>query len=255
MAANLLAMFQFHGLSLDWPLFSILAAQSMFDGLRLGVAYLAIEPYARRRWAPQLISWQRLLAGRWNDPRVGRDVLLGLAGAAGGWVAYYAYQVLSRLNGGQLPVPVVRATSGDYLLLPVQELLRKFTSYLDGTLLICFLVFVLAAVLRKVWLWLPMIILASTVMIFSTLNINMYTLFFAMVYAVCITYCVRYGLLVSYVFFLGLELLGSPLVEGWGTWFWQAALWPWLLLLALTAYGLVVSVGGWRRLVWGEQAG
>ena len=32
----------------------------------------------RRRWPELLISWSRLLAGRWRDPRVGRDMLLGL---------------------------------------------------------------------------------------------------------------------------------------------------------------------------------
>jgi Protein kinase domain len=40
--------------------------------------YLALEPYLRRRWPHTLVSWNRLLAGRWRDPLVGRDVLLGV---------------------------------------------------------------------------------------------------------------------------------------------------------------------------------
>jgi hypothetical protein len=48
------------------------------------VLYLAIEPYIRRHWPDMLVSWTRLLAGRWRDPLVGRDVLLGTAvGALG----------------------------------------------------------------------------------------------------------------------------------------------------------------------------
>jgi serine/threonine-protein kinase len=35
--------------------------------------YLAIEPYARRYWPHAIISWTRLLAGRFRDPLVGRD--------------------------------------------------------------------------------------------------------------------------------------------------------------------------------------
>jgi serine/threonine-protein kinase len=43
--------------------------------------YIALEPYVRRRWPATLVSWSRLLAGRFRDPLVGRDVLVGcLAG-------------------------------------------------------------------------------------------------------------------------------------------------------------------------------
>jgi len=45
--------------------------------------YIALEPFARKKWPEQLISWTRLLAGRVRDPMVGRDVLIGvLAGLA-----------------------------------------------------------------------------------------------------------------------------------------------------------------------------
>ena len=45
----------------------------------LWVFYLALEPHARRLWPHTLISWARLLGGGWRDPRVGRDLLVGLA--------------------------------------------------------------------------------------------------------------------------------------------------------------------------------
>ena len=41
--------------------------------------YFALEPYVRRRWPWRMISWNRLLAGRFPDPMVGRDVLIGAA--------------------------------------------------------------------------------------------------------------------------------------------------------------------------------
>lgn len=43
----------------------------------LWVAYLALEPYARRKWPERIIGWTRLLAGAWRDPMVGRDILIG----------------------------------------------------------------------------------------------------------------------------------------------------------------------------------
>ena len=40
--------------------------------------YVALEPIVRRRWPDLLISWTRLLSGRFRDPLVGRDLLAGL---------------------------------------------------------------------------------------------------------------------------------------------------------------------------------
>ena len=61
------------------------------------LSYVALEPYVRRHWPHALIGWTRLLAGRWRDRRVGRDLLIGaivglaavvidrVAAALGGW--------------------------------------------------------------------------------------------------------------------------------------------------------------------------
>ncbi len=39
--------------------------------------YLALEPIVRRNLPELIVSWNRVLAGDWRDPLVGRDVLLG----------------------------------------------------------------------------------------------------------------------------------------------------------------------------------
>jgi len=52
-------------------------------GAGFWVVYIALEPFARRRWPEMLISWTRALSGRWRDPLVGRDLLIGaLVGTA-----------------------------------------------------------------------------------------------------------------------------------------------------------------------------
>ena len=51
--------------------------------LAIGVylMYIALEPHVRRIWPEILIGWSRLLGGRFRDPLVGRDILVGaLAG-------------------------------------------------------------------------------------------------------------------------------------------------------------------------------
>jgi serine/threonine-protein kinase len=65
----------------EWIIGSWHISQATFWGLMTGVMYLALEPLVRRRWPQMLISWTRLLASRWRDPMVGRDVLLGAAAA------------------------------------------------------------------------------------------------------------------------------------------------------------------------------
>ena len=54
----------------------------LHQDVTLGLAYLGLEPFVRRRWPGRLVGWARLLAGRWQDPRVGRDVLIGAATGA-----------------------------------------------------------------------------------------------------------------------------------------------------------------------------
>jgi hypothetical protein len=57
--------------------------QPYFPALEAWLFYLGVEPFLRRRWPHRLIAWTRLLEGRFADPLVGREVLLGLlAGAA-----------------------------------------------------------------------------------------------------------------------------------------------------------------------------
>jgi hypothetical protein len=50
----------------------------VFEGATVWIVYLALEPYARRFWPDSLLGWSRFFSGRIRDPRVGRDVLIGL---------------------------------------------------------------------------------------------------------------------------------------------------------------------------------
>ncbi|HYB54170.1 MAG TPA: serine/threonine-protein kinase [Thermoanaerobaculia bacterium] len=52
--------------------------QSLFLTAFVWLTYMALEPFVRRRWPDLLISWTRLLSGRFRDPLVGRDALIGV---------------------------------------------------------------------------------------------------------------------------------------------------------------------------------
>jgi serine/threonine-protein kinase len=69
----------------------------------IGLMYLALEPFLRRRWPEWIISWSRLLAGDFRDPLVGRDVLTGAVFGLCVPLAQYAQLLLPRLFSGQPP--------------------------------------------------------------------------------------------------------------------------------------------------------
>jgi hypothetical protein len=56
----------------------VFAAEQLLNGAILWLMYLALEPYVRKYSPDMLMSWSRLLGGRFRDPRVGRDILVGL---------------------------------------------------------------------------------------------------------------------------------------------------------------------------------
>ena len=64
--------------------FDSILLNAMWAALITISAYLAFEPFVRKRWPDVLISWTRALQGAFKDPLVGRDLLLGLS--AGIWL-------------------------------------------------------------------------------------------------------------------------------------------------------------------------
>jgi serine/threonine-protein kinase len=86
-------------------LFTNIMAQSVLYAAMTWLIYVALEPMTRRRLPHQLVGWSRLLAGRWQDPLVGRDVLIGaLAGIAMTLMLHVAL-VLPQWFGHPPPAP------------------------------------------------------------------------------------------------------------------------------------------------------
>jgi hypothetical protein len=113
--------------------YGIVTGLGLVQGLFLFFLYLAVEPYVRRHTPELLVGWARVLQGRFSDPRVGRDILVGsvFAGAAT-WVPFR----------GQTPIPPVTQVlngGGDLLgvlvAIPIQLLVPTFSVFGVGFLL------------------------------------------------------------------------------------------------------------------------
>ena len=62
------------------------------------VVYLALEPFVRKHVPKLLVSWSRLIEGKWADPSIGRDVLFALTAAVWVEVLLAAIQSLPGAN-------------------------------------------------------------------------------------------------------------------------------------------------------------
>ncbi len=80
--------------------------RAMFDGAVLWLTYLGIEPYIRRFSPGSLIGWTRLLGGRWRDPQVASDVLLGVCAGLAMTLLYAAHNLIPPLLGQPEPMPL-----------------------------------------------------------------------------------------------------------------------------------------------------
>jgi serine/threonine-protein kinase len=71
--------------------FLINLAATLLAAAMTWVLYLAIEPFMRRFWPRTMVSWARLLDGRFRDPLVGRHVLLGVLAGLGLMLVWGAF--------------------------------------------------------------------------------------------------------------------------------------------------------------------
>jgi len=88
----------------------MLASWVGFSALLIAAFYLAVEPYVRRHWPRMLISWSRLVDGRWRDPLVGRDLLVGTVVGVLLSLIGLLTQPIAELRGGLPPMPTVSTT-------------------------------------------------------------------------------------------------------------------------------------------------
>jgi len=118
------------------------------------IFYLAMEPSVRRIWPETVISWSRLLAGKWFDPLVGRDVLAGAAvGVITTLLALFEYQLPQWINSKALPVPLPSITSVTMMLHSTRNLGTLFSSAIEslyvGLVLLLYLVLARMATRRR----------------------------------------------------------------------------------------------------------
>jgi serine/threonine-protein kinase len=151
----------------QWFLLVTALGISLTDAAATWAFYLALEPYARRLHPRFLVSWTRVLRGRWRDALVGRDILFGVA-AATVLILFWGelYVLMPQVLGTSAPVPVPHPLGAMPFLTVMQgtptrallggryvlEALATLAVRTFGTAFVWFMVFLgLHLVLRRRW--------------------------------------------------------------------------------------------------------
>jgi serine/threonine-protein kinase len=211
------------------------------------VAYLALEPNVRRRWPGRIIAWRRVLEGRFWDPLVGRDLLIGSAFG----VVLCLLMVLRILSPTWFGQPLAVAAVG----WPNQSIVFALLMSLDHGILNAMtwmfaLLLATALCRREGPAWGVILVLATIASVgdLSGAGVSVGIAFTFVTVGLALVVLRRYGLLaLSVSVFVLLASERAPLTLDLPAWYgWRGP----VAIVALTtvaAYGAVVSFGG-RRL-------
>ena len=223
-----------------------IVAFALFIATMFWLLYVALEPLVRRRWPQSLISWRRLLGGRWRDSVVGGHVLVG---AAAGTALAVVRSLLEPL-GSVLPrvEPVPQGLSGAASTPGVAAYLLATGTALA---LLWFLAyFLLRTILRRDWLAFAVIslLVAGSMMVDPRVTPVSALIVPCMLGAMGLLVW-RFGVLSLVISLIVFRTLGaSPMVADFSAWYSHVTIMALVIVLGLTAWSFQAALGG-RSLV------
>jgi serine/threonine-protein kinase len=216
------------------------------------IFYLALEPYLRRIWPHMIVSWVRLLDGRFRDPLVGRDVFIGLLIGVGMRLLDQTYQLAAeRLGLASTISDLIAGPPIEQSLIALRgwrQSLSNLSAFLVAALIfqLAFLVLLLLCrlLLRRQGPAIAMFFVLSLVTgIPAGVDPRGVLVWGALSTAVLLLTYLRFGLLTAVAMgFAGVLLVSFPLTWNASTWYSGRTLLVALVLGAMAAYSLRVSV-------------
>jgi serine/threonine-protein kinase len=220
-------------------------------GFTAAMMYMAVEPWTRRLWPHVMITWARVLAGRWRDPVVGRDVLITVACVTSNY-AFLRIAQLVAIGGGAAPyTPAAQGTFGlvvdNFASVGVMaaNLTLPFYSGLGVALGLFLMLFALNAALRKKWL----AVIIALVLWFAgnpttLLSGWMSTLQWALEFAFLVFLTLRFGVFASALFSsLSMLISGSMFTGDFSAWYGRTSLVATLIISIFTIFAFRTSIG------------
>jgi serine/threonine-protein kinase len=249
LAGNLLIADHIPDLTKEIPLLLKMAAYSLLAAVTIGLIYLALEPYVRRRWPSLIISWNRLLVGDWRDPMVGRDILVGGMLGLGHTAAIYVTVLLATWSSGRA---VPNSGLDIWYLEGVRHLWANFLIFLPFGVFAPFffllLLILLVTLFRKQWLATAVF----WILLFSVTGLSFYRgshwadwFGAALITTIAVVCIARFGLLamISRAVFFELSF-HNAITSDFSSWYFGNTIFAAVVLLSLAVYGFYTSLAG-----------
>ena len=213
--------------------------------------YIALEPWVRRFWPDTLKGWSRLVSGRVSDPRVGRDVMIGLAFGLGLQLVVRLTIPLHDLLGVPGPPPLIGRV--ELLAGPVYALGQLFAFVSTATfnaLVIVFLIVGLKVGLKRM----PLVVI-GTILFYVIISVPatmseggtpwIGATLAVISIVVLVTVPVRYGLLATNVAFFASYIASAvPWSLDFGSWQAYPTELACLVLVTMAAWSGWTATGG-----------
>jgi hypothetical protein len=232
----------------DDRLFGFLARAVLTTGT-IWLLYISLEPYVRRFSPGILISWTRVLTGQINDPRVGRDVLVGAVVGVAIALLGMGYFFVRPLMGLAPTQP--RVTNPQLLLgapAAIGVLLRMIPNNLQNGLFVAVAFGVGHAVSRRAWggAMVAGVMLSIFVLGEAGDERIWITLIFVAAFVIpLVATLVHFGILsVVIAFLVNQAINNSPMTLDPSMPYAPAAFWAVSVVVGLTAFGFYASRGG-----------
>jgi serine/threonine-protein kinase len=228
----------------DW----LLSAAILF------LVYLALEPEVRARWPHAIVTWNRVLAGRWRDPQVASDILIGAAVGAGMFTVFKLFFVVFSRH-----VEPVNFDIGVNFAMGTRAWIGGHAGGLSDALRSGLLIFLCIFGMRQMLRYDALAAVAAALLftmvqgdVISAQNWALMTLLYVVIYSGLAFVLLRYGLVatIATVFFGD---SGNSILLGWdwNTWYAPYGIASLLLLIGIAVWAFWRSLGG-RELI-GEE--
>ncbi|MCB1025490.1 MAG: serine/threonine protein kinase, partial [Acidobacteria bacterium] len=236
-----------------WGELSIIYEAVSYSALRsifVGLLYIALEPFIRRSWSEMLISWNRIMAGDFRDPMVGRDILvgglLGLGHAVGiqcGTLAVSGYLGNFDLVGDDFSLLALNSSSG-----LISEYIGSIADSVLTGLFYLFIAFLFYRLTGKKGMGILSIgILYFTItMLFFIINFHWLATIASIIISICVmTSLGRYGLLgaISFSYFFAPAWL-FPVTFDNSLFYFPTSVLSIIITLSIIFYAAYISIAG-----------
>lgn len=224
----------------NWEAYSLTLelAWASLSALFLWMLYVALEPIARRRTPTLLISWNRMLAGNFRDPMIGRDLLAGAALGVFSQVSGSLHFLYTGLRGWPPPAPDGSAFA---ILVGGRTVFAQPSSALVSSifngLAVMLMLVILQMLFRNRWIG----AVAFMALFVARVALQGGTLFDDVIQTIDIALVVmlilRFGLLAFTIYIFVQQMMNAPITPDTSAWY------AWMGFLGVAIIGAMIVYG------------